>query len=132
MKELLFFYVAFHEHLYKALLLRSQLPLLWNCRRWHFSRFYRFVTGLTYLLLRRGVTSYDHFHPQNFHTNSATAIQNSAEPRKTASQALRFSSGSLCGSSLPDGIANLIQSTSLIILTPNNWRDLSSLEINPN
>jgi hypothetical protein len=35
-----------------------------------------------------------------------------AEPRNTASQALRFSPGFLCGSSLPDGIANLLQSPS--------------------
>ena len=54
-------------------------------------------------------------YPHTFQATSATMIQNIAEPRNTANQALRFIAGSRRAGWFPEGIANLILSKSLII-----------------
>src|SRR5690606_30528558 len=118
--KLLFFGFVFCEHINKGLLLWRQLPGGWHAGSWRLTRFVSIVTKLTHLFSRVSTHRHDHIQPQYFQTRRATTTQNRAEPRKTASQALRLSAGSLCGSSLPDGIANLIQSISLIISLPNN------------
>lgn len=118
--KLLFFRFVFCERFNKGALLRGEFPFLRNTDLSVVFGIQRLVTQLTYWFHCAELPWNHHAQPQNFHTSIATTTQNRAEPRNTASQALRFSAWSLCDSSLPDGIANLTQSTSLIISTPNN------------
>lgn len=119
--KLLFSGFVFCEHINKSLLLRRQAPGCWHTGSRRFTALVATVTMLTHLFNRFCTYRHCHIQPQYFQARRATTSQNRAETRKTASQALRLSAGSLCGSSLPAGIANLIQSISLIILRPNNW-----------
>jgi len=118
--QLLFLRFVFCERINKRLLLSGKLPGVWDACCRLFTRGKITVTRLTQFFHRFDTHLSRHNHPQYFQTSNATTTQNRVEPRNTASQALRLNAESLCGSSLPDGIANLIQSISLIILIPNN------------
>ena len=117
---LLFFTVVFGKQIYKRLLLFSQLPAIGDRISSFSINLARLTVAAGYCFWCRESGSGGHSYPQNFQATNATTSQNRAETKKTAIQALRFRAGSLCGCSLPDDIASLIQSTPLIVIILNN------------
>lgn len=113
---LFFFALTRIKRLNKFTLFGGQFPWF---RNFDLVLFLRLRLGLCW----PGTTGDEHHQPQYFQTSSATTTQNSADPRNTDAQALRFTCGSRCGPLVPDGIDNLLQSILLIILAPNNRYD---------
>lgn len=118
--NLLFFAVVFGKQIDKSLLLCCQRPAFRRCAFLFFYFFSRFAAGAGHDFRCRNPIPSRHSYPQNFQATSATTSQNKTDTKNTAVHALRFSAGSLCGFSLPDDIASLIQSTPLIVIIPNN------------
>lgn len=113
--NLLFFTVVFGKQINKGLLLFRQRPTFRWCVFLFFFFFSRFTAIADHDLGCRNPIPSRHRYPQKCQATSATTSQNKAETKNTAIHALRFRAGSCCGSSLPDDIASLIQSTPLIV-----------------